>query len=96
VNDSTAMLFNLTTHKLFKSQDHSKAIRCYKDDGPVFGKGELEANEQFNGNNKCCSFANRDVYKIEMDNNRINKLTNLKCEKFGYLDWETSFTLRGS
>ena len=41
VNDSTAMLFNLTTHQLFKSQDHSKAIGCYKGWGPTFGNAEL-------------------------------------------------------
>jgi hypothetical protein len=72
VNDSTAMLFNLTTHQLFKSQDHSKAIYCGKGYGPRFGDslfrdslfGELAANEPFNGDNKCWSFSNSKGYRI--------------------------------
>ena len=64
VNDSTAMLFNLTTHQLFKSRDHSKAIYCYKGYGPIFGNGELGANDPFNGDNKCYSFTNQDGYRI--------------------------------
>ena len=53
VNDSTAMLFNLTSQQFFKSQNHSVAIKCYKGYGPYFGNGELYASEPFNGNNKC-------------------------------------------
>ena len=64
VNDSTAMLFNLTTHQLFKSQDHSKAIGCGKYWGPHFGNGELAADEPFNGDNKCYSYVNRPGYRI--------------------------------
>ena len=64
VNDSTAMLFNLTTHQLFKSQDHSKAIKCNKGWGPIFGNGELAANGPFNGDNKCYSYPNIDGYQI--------------------------------
>jgi hypothetical protein len=64
MNDSTAMLFNLTTHQLFKSQDHSKAIYCGKGFGPTFGDGELEATEPFNGNNRCYSRTNNAGYRI--------------------------------
>ena len=64
VNDSTAMLFNLTTHQLFKSQDHSQAIKCYKGWGPTFGDAELVAREPFNGDNKCYSYANQPGYRI--------------------------------
>jgi hypothetical protein len=69
----------MTTQQLFKSQDHSVAFRCAKGYGPVFGNGELYAYEPFNGNNKCYSCANRDGYRIEMDSEWVNKLTNLKC-----------------
>ena len=64
VNDSTAMLFNLTTHQLFKSQDRSKAIESGKYCGPMFGNAELGANEPFNGNDYCYSYANMDGYQI--------------------------------
>jgi hypothetical protein len=47
------MLFNLTTRKIFKCSKHDIAIKCGKDVGPVFGYGELNADEPFNGNNKC-------------------------------------------
>jgi hypothetical protein len=82
--DSTAMLFNLTTRQLFKSQDHSKAFKYYKSDGPQFGIAELHATEPFNGNNKCRSLVNEPGYKIEMDSEMISKLTNLKCTSIGY------------
>jgi hypothetical protein len=64
MNDSTAMLFNLTTHQLFKSQHHSKAIKCYKYWGPIFGDEDLGAMEPFNGNNKCWSIVNEPGYRI--------------------------------
>jgi hypothetical protein len=75
------MLFNLTTQQLFKCIKHHWAIRFYKDYGPWFGNSELLALLQpFNRDNACLSSANRDGYQIEMDNEKINKLTNLKCE----------------
>ena len=64
VNDSTAMLFNLTTHQLFKSQDHSQAIYFYKGWGPRFGDAELEAYEPFNGHENCLSYVNEPGYQI--------------------------------
>ena len=64
VNDSTAMLFNLTTHQLFKSQDHSKAIECYKGYGPKFGDVELGAKEPFNLDDNCYSCVNNAGYRI--------------------------------
>jgi hypothetical protein len=39
--DSTAMLFNLTTKKLFKCKYEGYAIMCKKKNGPTFGNGEL-------------------------------------------------------
>jgi TLD len=51
VNDSTAILFNLTTNQSFKVSDNSKSIKCSKERGPVFGDGELSVLEPFNGNN---------------------------------------------
>ena len=37
--------------------------------------------EPFNGENKCWSFVNGIGYKIGVDSERINKLTNEKCEE---------------
>ena len=70
VNDSTAMLFNLTTHQLFKSQDHSKAITCKNTWGPIFGaktlsgNAELGATEPFNRDKNCYSYPNKPGYQI--------------------------------
>jgi hypothetical protein len=79
VNDSTAMLFNLTTHQLFKSQNHSQAILCYKGSGLEFGNSELGAKEPFFEKNNSYSYANVPGYRIEIDSEKINKLTNIKC-----------------
>ena len=79
------MLFNLTTRKLFKCIKHDIAIKCDKDWGPVFGQGELRADEPFNGNNKCFSNANNSGYKIEKDSQGISMLTNLKCNWYGLI-----------
>ena len=43
---------------------------------------ELRAGEPFNGNKACRSIANASGYLIGMDNERINKFTNLKCINF--------------
>ena len=83
VSDHTAIVFNLTTRKLFKCQDHSKAILCWKERGPVFGDREIGAKEPFNGFNQCYSYAQDVAYNIPMDNNGISSLTNLKIEKLG-------------
>ena len=87
------MLFNLTTHQLFKSQDHSQAILCYKGCGIEFGNSELGANETFDGNNKCYSYANFPGYRIEIDSKKINKLTNLKCIAGILNKWKSDFTI---
>ena len=81
MSDSTAMLFNLTTHNAFKVQDHTKAIVRGKDRGPDFGYGDLCAKEPFNGNDKCWSFVNGDGYRITMDSESKCNLTNLKCKR---------------
>ena len=78
VSDSTAMLFNLTTNKVFKCQDHSMAIECYKGYGPVFGNGELGTVQPFNGNNQCWSYAEHSGYRIGIDGENKSDLTNLK------------------
>ena len=93
VTDTTAMLFNLTTQQLFKCQYHQLAIRCKKDTGPCFGNRELLAlNQPFNKDNACLSDANEDGYQIGMDSEKINKLTNLKCEKYFGFD-QCKFTI---
>jgi hypothetical protein len=89
--DSTAMLFNLTTRQLFKSQDRYKAISYDNRCGPEFGSAELTATEPFNGNNKCWAHINGAGYKIEMDSEKISKLTNLKFKYIGV--YTSNFTI---
>ena len=87
------MLFNLTTQQLFKCIKHKWAINCNKDYGPSFGLSELLALiEPFNKDDACVSNANKEAYQIEMDSEKINKLTNLKCEKKHGFD-ECKFTI---
>jgi hypothetical protein len=65
------------------------AIKCRKDCGPCFGYwGELAAEEPFNGDNKCMSYANNPGYNIGMDSESRSMLTNLKCE---YDGWSSSW-----
>ena len=75
------MLFNLTTHQLFKSQNHSKAIICSKKSGPEFGAGELVAYEPFDEYINCRSSVNMSGYRIGVDSEIKSKLTNLECGK---------------
>jgi hypothetical protein len=84
------MIFNLTTKQLFKVKNHSLAIYCYKNDGPVFGEAELTTFSPFNGNYKCVSNANSNTYQIGMDSQGRNKLTNLKCNKKGMSEFSIS------
>jgi len=63
------MLFNLSTQKKFKHQQQAElAIGGLSHYGPVFkGDGdwwELGVYEQFNGEDKCVSWANESGYKI--------------------------------
>jgi hypothetical protein len=74
------MLFNLTTHASFPCKDPSRAIWCYKDRGPYFGSAELSAfYEPFNKENVCWSDTNGRAYNIPRNSERINMLTNMKC-----------------
>ena len=92
VTDSTAMLFNLTARKLFKSKKYEWAIACGKYYGPCFGDNELLASEPFNGNDKCCSRVNMigyniDGYKMQymspsMTNQLINRNSDLQGRAF--------------
>ena len=84
VSDSTAMLFNLTTRQLFRCQDSSKAIYMSGDTyGAHFGDNELVArNLSLNGSKQCWSLANRNSYKIPIDSEGRNMLTNHK-DSFG-------------
>ncbi len=80
--DDTAVVFNLTTHRSFPVNKGGDAITCGKSWGPTFGGGwsELSAlNEPFNADKVCQSWANRDSYSIPVDSERINMLTNQKC-----------------
>jgi hypothetical protein len=68
------------------------AIVCGKDNGPYFGNGELAAEEPFNGDNKCYSYANRGGYNIGKDRESRSMLTNLKCE-WQFIGYESRFTI---
>jgi hypothetical protein len=80
------MLFNLTTHTSFPCKDPSEAIRCRKDNGPLFGKKYFEdlsaLSEPFNRENACGSWTNKDAYIIPRNSEGINMLTNQKCDLF--------------
>ena len=77
------MLFNLTTHASFPCKDPSEAIYCGEYTGPYFGWGELSAfNEPFNKENACKSCTNDVAYNIPRNSERINMLTNMKCDEF--------------
>ena len=76
------MLFNLTTHTSFPCINPSRAIVCRKDKGPYFGDWELLAlYEPFNQENACTSLANWSGYKIPLNSEGINMLTNQKCNE---------------
>ena len=74
------MLFNLTTHTSFPCEDHEEAIRCNKYSGPIFGIGELRVlNKPFTRDNACWSRGDGSVYRIPIDSEDVNMLTNQKC-----------------
>ena len=61
--------------------------------GPAFGGGiarELAAwDEPFNGENNCCSVANKPGYKIGMETDGVtNKLTRKKNTRFTIIELE--------
>jgi hypothetical protein len=60
-------------------------IRCGMWFGPTFsgGGGDLSAfSEPFNGDGKCCSYANEPGYRIPLDGTGTNMLTNNKGDRF--------------
>ena len=76
--DPGAVLFNLSRCRSFPCEDHSAAIFCSKYYGPIFGDGLKLLFEPFNKPNACFSCANRDNYKIPVNDEGINMLTNKK------------------
>jgi hypothetical protein len=88
----------LSRHRSFPCVDHSLAIYCTKDYGPWFGTELALLDEPFNKPNACrswsCLSTKIDVYKIPVNTDGINMLTNkksLKNEK-GYE--ESEFTIK--
>ena len=80
VRDNNAFLFNLSCARLFPSQHSGTDIYCVSWRGPAFeggGAWELAAlREPFNGENNCCSEANKPGYKIGKETDGVtNKLT---------------------
>jgi hypothetical protein len=93
VRDDNAFLFNLSCARLFPSQHSGSDIYCGWNRGPYFGGNggvELAAVYQsFNGENNCCSFANKPGYMIEMETDGVtNKLTRKKDGGFTITELE--------
>ena len=79
VSESEAMLFNLSCCRHFPSKNTGKDIYCSYKVGPCFdgGSSELSAwDEPINGDGKCSSWANKPGYRIPIDNEGTNLLTN--------------------
>jgi hypothetical protein len=73
----------LTIRTSFPCVDHDWAIRCWKNCGAYFGRGELSVGyEPFNKPNACWSFKNHSGYKIPVNSEGINMFTNKKGEDF--------------
>jgi hypothetical protein len=77
-------LFNLSSSRQFTNTGKG-GIHCNRGDGPNFGNkdsyGELGADEPFNGDGKCWSWANRDGFKIVIEGGK-NMLTNKEDGSF--------------
>jgi hypothetical protein len=63
IEDTAAILFNLTQQRVFKVKDASKAIECIGSFGSIFGSkgalgGELSLWSPILGKNKCTSRVN--------------------------------------
>jgi hypothetical protein len=93
--DPGAFLFNLTRHTSFPCLDHTRAISCNKYYGPDFGLSELLVlHEPFNQPNACWSRGNKEGYKISVNSEGINMLTNNKSVKEKDGDELCKFTIR--
>ena len=76
VDDSDAMLFNLSCRRHFPNKGKGGEILCSQIEGPWFGNNELIAfGEPFNGEECCESQANEECYGIPMVDGK-NMLTN--------------------
>ncbi len=82
MEDSEAILFNLSSQRHFPSQKTGYDIYCDCNFGPCFrGKGHVELSafaEPFNGEGKCTSNAKGPSYNIPIDEEGTNMLTNKK------------------
>jgi hypothetical protein len=92
--DKGAILFNLTTHASFPCKNPSYAIKWDTYEGPNFGDGELRAGEYsfYNTENACSSLTfgiggvnPYNSYKIPLNSEGINLLTNKKCDERLYM-----------
>ena len=78
-SDPYATVFNATRSRHFSSQNTGNDIWCDADFGPCFSGGgsDLAAHAApFNAENKCWSWANKPGFKIPLDENGKNQLTN--------------------
>ena len=89
--DSSAMLFNLTTHHCFTPTNPSFSVRLNKAKGPNFGENSLYAEEPFNEDQKIGSMIHKTCYNNVKDGQNIHLLTGTEGQKFrGML---TKFTI---
>ena len=76
VEDTNAMLFNLSCYRHFPNKGIGEEIMCSQIEGPWFGHNELIAfGEPFNGEECCESQANQECYGIPVEGGK-NMLTN--------------------
>jgi hypothetical protein len=90
-------LFNLSSSRQFKGS-HKAGIYCWSYHGPIFTADgnytELGAGEPFNGDNRCCSYANHPGFGIGVDADGNNLLTKRKGEYFTITEievWEVTY-----
>ncbi len=96
VKEKDTVLFNLSLERFFPCQNEEKAIYVNSNFGPKFGFDELcVLYEPFNGHENCRSLTNNSAgaFKIPIDTNGINMLTNTADDDFSIIEievWEVS------
>ena len=92
------MLFNLSCCRHFPTKQTGREILCSSERGPCFtkdGNSELGAYyEPFNGDRCCGSYANKPGYRIPVDAEGKNMLTNKGDGRFTISEleiWEVTY-----
>ena len=80
IEDTDAVIFNLTNFQKYKSQSGKNAIFCRRDKGPCFGDTQMGFDlgaETTPLNLNCISKSRESPYLIQEDSDGRNLLTNL-------------------